>query len=106
MKTRQPAAQHTFDGDLPTVLEFLKRTRSELRMLRTVVVWSDRLRIVDVNRDCFEILGIGYPDAEVRAVLDALNAAYKPESVHDPIAGDFKEFRCGRERPWAQDRVM
>src|SRR2546430_1230101 len=39
-----PRATHDYTpGGLDAALEFLKRTRSELRSLRTVRVWTDRL---------------------------------------------------------------
>ena len=30
-----------------------------------VRVWTDRLQIIDVNKDCFEIRGVGYPDSAI-----------------------------------------
>jgi hypothetical protein len=93
-------------GQLDDVLEFLKRTRNELRMLRKVRVWRDRVRVYDVNGDCFEVLGIGYPDSDIKPVLEAVHTAYKPESIHDPFDGPFKEFKTGKRHPWAEDRVM
>ena len=93
-------------GQLAAALEFVKRTRSELRALRKVRVFRDRLQIVDVNGDCFEIRGLGYSDGDVVAVLDAINAAYKRETLHEPHDGEFKEFLTGRRYAWAADRVM
>ena len=34
-------------GQVDEVLEFLKRTRSELRMLRRVRIWTDRIQVLD-----------------------------------------------------------
>ncbi|MBW3542287.1 MAG: hypothetical protein KY476_18625 [Planctomycetes bacterium] len=100
-------ASHDFQpGDVPAALEFLKRTRSELRTLRMVRVWRDRLEAIDVNGDALEIRGLGWPNAEIVPVLDNLNTAYKPERIHDPIEDDFKEFKTGRRYAWAADRVM
>ena len=93
-------------GDVRSSLEFLKRTRAELRQLRRVCLWTDRLLIVDVNGDAFEIDGLGYPDPEVIPLLDSINAAYDPKTVHGPTEAAFKELRLGRCRPWAEDRVM
>lgn len=93
-------------GSLAEALEFLKRTRSELRMLRMVRVWQDRLLVFDVNHDSFEISGLGYPDADVIGVLDAVNTAYKRELIHQPTDDEYKEFKTGRRYPWAADRVM
>jgi hypothetical protein len=102
-----PLAVHQYQpGQLSAVLEFLKRTRSELRNLRRVRIWPDRLRVYDVNDDSFEVLGLGYPDAEIVPVLEAVNTAFKPESIHAPIDSPYKEFKTGRRYPWAHDRVM
>jgi hypothetical protein len=102
-----PLAIHNFtSGDLNAALEFLKRTRWELRSLRTVRVWKDRLQIFDVNKDYFEIRGIGYPDADIVPLLRAINTAFDPNTIHVPIDLDYKELATGRRHPWAEDRVM
>ena len=93
-------------GAVKDALEFLKRTRSELRMLRKVRVWKDRFQIVDINGDCFEITGIGYLDEEITIILDTVNTAYKQDLIHKKTEDEFKEFKTGRRYCWAQDRVM
>jgi hypothetical protein len=93
-------------GGLSQTLEFLKRTRSELRQLRKVYVWKDRLHVTDVNRDIFVIVGLGYGDTDMIPILREINAAYDPSNVHLPTASDCKEFNLGRRHPWAEDRVM
>ena len=107
MSEVQPLASFDFQSrDLDAALEFLKRTRNELRMLRKVRVWSDRFRVYDINGDCFEIVGVGYPDVPIREILDAVHTAYNPDSIHTEVHADFKEFKTGKRRPWAEDRVM
>jgi hypothetical protein len=102
-----PLALHHYEpGGLDPALEFLKRTRAELRQLRTVRLWNDRLRIYDVNRDVFEIQGLGYPDPDVVPVLNSINTAYDPLTIHLPTSSEYKEFKLGRCHPWAEDRVM
>ena len=93
-------------GGLAQTLEFLKRTRSELRPLRRACAWKERVHIYDVNRDAFEILGLGYPDPDIIPVFQEINAAYDPQTVHLPTEAEFKEFNLGRRHPWAEDRVM
>ena len=93
-------------GHVDDVREFLKRTRSELRMLRKVFVYRDRVQIFDVNGDWFEVTGIGYPDPDVIPVLDAVNTAFNRETIHKPTNDDYKEFKTGRRYTWALDRVM
>ena len=103
----EPLAIHDFKpGELDNALEFLKRTRSELRTLRKVRVWPDRLHIIDVNKDCFEIRGIGFKDADVVPLLRNLNTAFNPQTIHDATEQEYKEFDTGRRHPWAEDRVM
>jgi hypothetical protein len=102
-----PLATHLYNaGGLAEALEFLKRTRSELRTLRHVRVWTDRLLIIDVNHDCFEIRGLGYRDADVVPLLQNLKATFNPETIHNDVEAEYKEFNTGKCYPWAYDRVM
>ena len=102
-----PLAIHEFVvGELPYALEFLKRTRWELRELRMVRVWIDHLHVLDVNKDFFELRGVGYPDTDVVALLRAVNTAFDPVTIHDPTSAEYKEFLTGRRHTWAEDRVM
>lgn len=102
-----PLATHDYaSGQLDVALEFLKRIRAELRIIRKVRVWKDSFRVLDVNGDSFEIRGIGYPDADILAILRAVNTAFDPQVIHEPTALDYKEFDTGRRPTWAQDRVM
>jgi hypothetical protein len=93
-------------GGLTAALEFLKRTRWELRTLRKVRVWKDRLQILDVNGDYFEVRGVGYPEADIVPLLRAVNAAFDPVTIHDATNLEYKELLTGRRHPWAEDRVM
>jgi hypothetical protein len=102
-----PIATHDYaSGDLEAALAFIKRTRSELRQLRKVRVWRDRVQIIDVNKDFFELRGLGYGDPAVVPILRGINTAFNPATIHDPTPADYKEFDTGRRHPWAQDRVM
>lgn len=98
-------------GELEATLEFLKRTRNELRMLRRVRVWKDRVQVFDVNGDFFEVRGVGYGDHDVVPILYAVHTAFNPERIHAEIESpsgetQYKEFKTGRRHPWAEDRVM
>ncbi len=100
-------ATHEYrSGEPAAALEFLKRTRWELRSLRHVRVWKDRLRVYDVNGDCFEIQGIGYSDPDVIPLLRLVNTAYNPQTIHEATDQEYKELKTGRRHPWAEDRVM
>lgn len=103
----EPLATHEFKpGELEQALEFLKRTRAELRTLRKARIWPDHLQIIDVNKDYFEIKGIGYKDDDIVPILRNLNTAFNPQTIHDATEQEYKEFDTGRRRPWAEDRVM
>lgn len=103
----QPLAVHDWSPDgLEAALTFIKRTRAELRMLRKVRIWKDRFQIIDVNKDCFEVRGIGYTQPEIIPLLRNINTAYNPETIHQPTDAEYKEFDTGRRHPWAEDRVM
>jgi hypothetical protein len=107
MSEPDPTESMVYDGEQEDeVLEFLKRAWNELRSLRKVRVWKDRFRIYDINGDSFEVLGIGYPDAGIVALLNTVNAAYRPELIHEPFSGPFKEFLTGKRYPWARDRIL
>jgi hypothetical protein len=100
-------AEHRFQpGQVAEALEFLKRTRSELRMLRKVRVSREWLRVFDINGDWFEITGVGYVDADVIPILNAVNTPFNRDTIHEPVSAEFKEFQTGRRYAWAADRVM
>jgi hypothetical protein len=103
----EPKATHDHaPGGIAATLAFVKRTRDELRILRKVRLWKDRLQIIDVNKDSFEVRGLGYPDPDVIPILEEINAAYNPATIHQVIAAEYKEFDTGRRYTWAHDRVM
>lgn len=93
-------------GELDAVLDFLKRMRYEFRELRMLRTGTDYVQVFDVNHDSFLIRGLGFPHADVAAVLDAVNAVYNRRTIHDPTDRPYKEFKTGRRRNWAVDRVM
>jgi hypothetical protein len=102
-----PLATHDYRaGELDAAREFIKRTRAELRMLRKVRLWKDRFHIIDVNKDYFEIRGIGYGDADIVPLLRMINTAFNPETIHEATDLEYKEFDTGRRHCWAEDRVM
>jgi hypothetical protein len=102
-----PLAVHDYrEGGMDAALDFLKRTRAELRLLRKVQLGSDFFRVYDVNGDSFEVRGLGYADSAVIPLLQDVGAAYDPATIHRPTDAEYKELKTGRRRPWAEDRVM
>src|SRR5437870_1104927 len=102
-----PLATHDFSsGTLGDALEFLKRTRSELRALRQVRIWKDKFHVIDVNKDFFEVRGIGYAEPDIVPLLRAVNTAFDPQTIHNSTHSEYKEYDTGRRHPWAEDRVM
>ena len=63
-------------------------------------------QLIDVNKDYFEIRGIGYPDADIVPLLWMVNAAFDPATIHEPTDAEYKEYDTGRRYTWAHDRVM
>lgn len=107
MSSGREVACHVHQAEqVQQTLDFLKRTRSELRMLRKVRVYRNRVQVVDVNGDWFEVRGLGYPDLDVEPVLRAVNAAFNRDTIHSDVSDEFKELNAGRRYPWAADRVM
>src|SRR5580700_2540591 len=103
----EPLAIHDYTpGGLEAAGQFVKRTRAELRNLRKVRLWRDKLQIIDVNKDSFEVRGLGYADADVVPLLRMINTAFNPQTIHDPTTLEYKEFDTGRRHCWAEDRVM
>jgi hypothetical protein len=103
----EPLAAHEYRaGELDAALEFLKRTRRELRSLRKVRVWLERVQVFDVNGDYFEVRGIGFSDADIVPLLRFVNTAFNHETIHNPTGQPYKEFNTGRRHNWAEDRVM
>ena len=107
MAESTPLSSHDYvPGGLDAALTFLKRARYDLRALRKVRVYLDRVEFFDVNGDHCEVRGLGYVDADVVPVLDSLNAAYRRDTIHARTADEYKEFGTGRRYTWAADRVM
>ena len=100
-----PLATYEFTT-VDAACEFLKRTRSELRQLRKVRIWTDKLQVIDVNKDYFEIRGIGYASPDVVPLLRMINTAFDPTKIHEATSAEFKEYDTGRRHCWAEDRVM
>lgn len=100
------AVHDYIEGGTEAALEFLKRTRNELRELRRVRIWSDHFQIYDINGDFFRINNLGFEDPEIVPLLNNINTVYNPETIHEPTDEEYKEFKAGRRRPWAEDRVM
>ncbi len=101
-----PLATHDYAGDLAATDRFVRSARWGLRELWMVRAWADRLHVIDVNKDCYEVRGLGYPDADVVPLLRLVNAAFDPATIHDPTPAEYKEFLTGRRFPWAADRAM
>lgn len=77
-----------------------------MRNLRHVRIWKDHFQVIDVNKDCFEIRGLGYGDADIVPLLKMINTAFNPATIHEPTTQEYKEFDTGRRHCWAEDRVM
>ena len=103
----EPLATHEFtDGGLEAALAFLSPHAG--RSLAPCG-WSAFRRVgalFDINGEYFEPRGLGYPDADIAAVLNSFNTPFDPESIREPVEAEYKEFKTGRRYPWAADRVM
>jgi hypothetical protein len=93
-------------GELDAVHDFIRQMRYRFPTQRMVRVWPDRIEVFDVNCDAYEIRGLGYSHADVVSVLDAVNAVYRKDVIHEPISLPYKEFKTGKRYTWANDRVM
>ena len=103
----EPLATHEFsDGGVEAAIAFFRRTRNELRTLRLVRVSTESVQLFDINGDYFELRGIGYPDADIVAVLRSFDTPFNPETIHKRVDVAYQEFKTGRRYAWAADRVM
>ena len=103
-----PLATHDYTpGGLEAALEFLKRTRTELRMLRTGCA-SGRTAFTSSTstRISSRCAASATRDADIVPLLQNLNTAFNPETIHNEIDAEYKEFGAGKRYPWAHDRVM
>lgn len=101
----RPSVDYT-PGMIDEVHAFIRQMRYRFRTQRMVRVWTDRVEVFDVNADAYEIRGLGYSQEDVVPVLDALNAVYRKDSIHEPTDRPYKEFKTGRRYTWANDRAM
>jgi hypothetical protein len=102
-----PIAIHDYTpGDLDAASEFLKRARNELRQLRKVRAGVDIVRIFDVNNDVFEIRGLGYTNPDLVPLLKSIGTVFDPSTIQEPTTAEYKEFKTGWCRPWAEDRIL
>ena len=46
------------------------------------------------------------PKATLDFAAGDLNAAFDPNTIHDPTQLEYKELLTGRRHCWAEDRVM
>jgi hypothetical protein len=107
MSDTPPVAVHAHRaGELDATLDFLKQMRYKLRELRLARVGENWVRAIDVNGDFVEITSLGYASTDIIPVLNALNAVFNKDSIHTPITRPYKEFKTGKRRCWAEDRVM
>lgn len=102
-----PLATHDYTpGALDAADHFIRRARWDLREPWFVRVYPDRYQLFDVNKDYFEVRGLGYADPDIVPLLRLVNAAFDPATIHDPTIAEYKEFLTGRRFPWAADRAM
>lgn len=107
MSVQEPKSSIDAGADgIDAVLDFMKQMRYEFRELRFVRIGQDFVQVFDVNHDSYLIRGLGYADADAVTVLDAVNAVYRRETLHDETDQPWKQFKTGRRRTWAVDRVM
>lgn len=100
-----PLATHDFTT--PAAADtFLRTARWGLREPWLVRVYADRYHVVDVNKDYYEVRGLGYGSPDIVPLLRLVNAAFDPATIHEPTAAEYKEFLTGRRFAWAADRAM
>ena len=94
--------------DSRALIQFFRREAANLRILRKLIVTTEKTVVLDVNKDGIEFPGLTYGCATLEELLRELGVIFTPQSLHDPNStpGGIKEFRLSARWTWGHDRVM
>ena len=94
--------------DSHALIQFFRREAANLRILRKLIVTTEKTVVLDVNKDGIEFPGLTYGSASLEELLLELGVIFNSQSLHDPNStpGGIKEFRLSARWTWGHDRVM
>jgi hypothetical protein len=94
--------------DPQELIRFFRREADNLRAVRKVIIFRDKTRVLDVNKDGIEFPGLTYGSVVLERLLRELGVVFNRQTLHDPgTTGDGgKEFDVSARWTWGHDRVM
>ena len=94
--------------DAHELIQFFRREAAKLRILRKLIVSTEKTVIKDINGDGLEFPRLTYGCAALEELLHELGVIFTPKTLHDPNAtpGGVKEFALSARWTWGHDRVM
>ena len=94
--------------DAHELIQFFRREGPRLKVLRKVVINSEKTILSDVNKDTLEFPGLTYGNRTLDELLRELGVVFNPQTLHNPkaTASGVKEFDISAKWTWGHDRVM
>jgi len=94
--------------DAYELIQFFRREGPRLKMLRKIVINSEKTILSDVNKDTMEFPGLTYGNRTLDELLRELGVVFNPQTLHNPkaTASGVKEFDISAKWTWGHDRVM
>jgi len=90
-------------SDTHYLIQFFRREAPKLKILRRLIVSSDKTLVLDVNGDGIEFPGLTFDSPGLERLLDDLGVVYSREALSE--AGGVKEFSLGAVWTWGHDSV-
>ena len=89
------------------VRKILRAQRKSFNTANLVRVEPRRTIVYDINKDGFVIVGLGYGDENLIALLQALGAAFNPQELRRLTReeGAAREFALSRVWAWGAERT-
>lgn len=89
--------------DTHHLIQFFRREAPQLKILRRLIVSSEKTLVLDVNGDGIEFPGLTFDSPGLEKLLDDLGVVYSREALSE--AADVKEFGLGAVWTWGHDNV-
>jgi len=89
------------------LIQFFRREAPKLRILRKLIVSSDRTLVLDVNRDGIEFPGLSFNSPALERLLQDLGVVFSRDALNvaNATPGSVKEFGLGAIWTWGHDSV-
>ena len=93
--------------DTHMLIQFFRREARKLRILRRVIVSTDKTVVLDVNGDGVEFPGLSFGSPGLERLLQDLGVVYSRDALNEAAStpGSIKEFGLGAVWTWGHDNV-